>query len=131
MEEYLSTMGRSFPRGLQIMLAVFPSDTKNQIAQMIEQDGRMVSFYIVATVSGCPLCTLDPISDTSVDSFCPICSGMYWIPTYSGWDVKAHVTWGTLDSQSWQTGGIVDNGECTVKFMYSGWMEPIIHDAAF
>src|SRR5689334_15173581 len=105
-----------------VMLPTFPNDYVDQIRQMIEIDGRLVSF-VVATLSGCPVCSLDPISNTSTDSFCPTCSGQYWIPTYSGWDIKAHVTWGVLDDQSWATGGMIDNGACTVKFMWSGWMD--------
>lgn len=98
---------------------------------MINMDGRPVTFYVVASVSGCPSCELDPVTQTSTDSYCPVCSGVYWIPTYSGWGVVAHVTWGQLDRQAWETGGMLDNGECTVKFIYSGYMEPIIHDAAY
>lgn len=112
------------------MLPIFPTNTNQLINEMIEQDGRVVTFY-TATFSGCPICSRDPISDTSTDSFCPVCSGMYWIPTYSGWDVQAHVTWGVLDNQGWETGGMLDNGECSVKFMYSGWMDTIIHDAEY
>lgn len=111
-------------------LPLFPSNTKDLIEQMILTDGRPVTFY-TATYSGCPICSLDPISDTSVDSFCPVCSGAYWIPTYSGWDVVAHVTWGTLDNKGWETGGMIDNGECTVKFIYSGYMQDIINEAEY
>src|SRR5690349_8728169 len=112
------------------MLPPFPANTRDIITQIIEQDGRPVTF-VTATFSGCSVCSLNPISNTSVDSFCPVCSGVYWIPTYSGWTTIAHVTWGLLDNQDWQTGGMVDNGDCTAKFMYSGWMEPIIHDAEY
>lgn len=112
-------------------LPLFPANTKDTIREMIDMIGRDVTFYTKASVSGCYACSLDPFTDTSTDSFCPVCSGQYWIPTYSGWDVKAHVTWGVLDNQQWQTGGMIDNGECTVKFIYSGWMEPIIHDAEY
>ncbi len=112
------------------MLPIFPTNTEELIGQMIDMDGRIVTFY-TATFSGCPICSLDPVTDTSVDSYCPVCSGTYWIASYSGWDVQAHVTWGTLDNQNWETGGMVDNGECTVKFIYSGWMDSIIHDAEY
>ena len=112
------------------MLAAFPTTTKDQIEQMINMDGREVTFF-TATYSGCPICSLDPITDTSVDSFCPICSGVYWIPTYSGWNITAHVTWGTLDSKTWETGGMIDNGECTVKFIYSGGMQDILDETHY
>lgn len=113
------------------MLPPFPSNTKEQIRQMIDYDGRQVTFYVVESVSGCYLCDLDPISQTSTDSYCPICSGQYWIETYSGWDVTAHVTWGKHDSKQWETGGMIDNGDCTVKFIFSGWMQDIIDDTKY
>lgn len=101
------------------MLPAFPSNTREQIEQMILMDGRTVTFYVIDTLSGCSLCSLDPITNTSTDSFCPTCSGDYWIPTYSGWDVTAHVTWGRSESRAWETGGMLDNGDCTVKYMHT------------
>ncbi len=112
------------------MLPLFPSNTKDLIEEMIMMDGREVTFY-TATYSGCSDCSLDPVSNTSVDSFCPTCSGEYWIPTYSGWDTIAHVTWGILDNKNWVTGGMLDDGTCTVKFIYSGWMQEIIDNAQY
>jgi hypothetical protein len=85
-----------------------------------------VTFNVPVTASGCYNCDLDPISDTSIDSYCPVCSGQYWIYTYSGWDVVAHVTWGRSEEKDWQTGGMLDNGDCQVKFMFSGWMQDIL-----
>lgn len=97
---------------------------------MILQDGREVTFY-TATYSGCSSCNLDPVTDASTDSFCEVCSGVYWIPTYSGWETIAHVTWGTHDSNNWETGGMIDDGTCQVKFIYSGWMQEIIDSAVY
>jgi hypothetical protein len=113
------------------MLAPFPSGTREQIEFMIEQDGRPVSFYNVTTLSGCSDCSLDPIANTSTDSFCPTCSGNYWIPTYSGWEVTAHVTWGKVDEKAWMTGGLIDNGDCTVKFMHTQEREDLVNDAEY
>ncbi len=112
------------------MLAPFPTNTKQLIEEMIQQDGREITFY-TATYSGCSVCSLDPISDTSTDSFCPTCSGLYWIPTYSGWSTIAHVTWGVLDNKGWESGGMLDNGDCTVKFIYSGYMQDIIDNTEY
>lgn len=94
-------------------------------------DGRPVTFNVVATQSGCFACSLDPISDTSVDSYCPVCSGVYWFKIYSGWDVTAHVTWGRSEDRDWQTGGMVDNGECSVKFMHTPEAESIVQNAEY
>lgn len=110
-------------------LPVFPSNTRETIEQIIDMIGRDVTFYIVDTLSGCNLCTLDPISNTSTDSFCPTCSGEYWIPIYSGWTVKSHVTWGRSEDKAWMTGGIIDDGTATVKFMHTPEAEEIVHSA--
>lgn len=111
-------------------LPLFPSNTSDLIEQMINTDGRQIYFYTV-TYSGCSICSLDPISDTSVDSTCPTCSGEYWIPTYSGWAVTAHVTWGVLDNKGWTTGGMIDNGDCTVKFMLDEEAEDVVDNAVY
>ena len=98
---------------------------------MINMDGRQVTFYVVESQSECPICNLDPITQTSTDSFCPVCSGEYWINHYSGWDVTAHVTWGTSENRDWRTGGMIDNGEVSVKFMYSGIYEELVHSSQY
>ena len=113
------------------MLPVFPSDTRIQIEAIINMIGRNVTFYVVETISGCYSCELDPISNTSIDSYCEVCSGQYWIPTYSGWDVKAHVLWGHSEDNEWSTGGIVENGDCMVKFMHTPSGEMIVHSSKF
>ncbi len=114
-----------------MMLPAFPTNTRELIEQMINYDGRDVTIYTVETVSGCALCNLDPFSDTSTDSYCPSCSGLYWIPTYSGWTTTAHVTWGRSEDKAWETGGMIDNGECSVKIMHSQEAEDLVYNAAF
>lgn len=109
---------------------MFPVDTAQQIEEIIDQIGREVDFY-TATYSGCLACNLDPLSDTSTDSTCPVCSGLYWIPTYTASGIVSHVTWGNLDDKSWQTGGMIDNGECTVKFMHSDEREELVNEAEY
>lgn len=124
-------MGGYFRESLLIMLPLFPSDTREQIEFIITQIGRPVDFYLVPTYSGCDLCSLDPVSQTSVDSFCPQCSGLFWIPIYSSFSPVAHVTYGQVDDKMWVTGGIVDNGMVTVKFMTSGWLEDAVNLTEF
>lgn len=107
------------------MIIAWPSNTRAVIEEIINEIGRPVIFY-TAQLSGCWLCDLDPITNTSVDSFCPVCSGTYWIATYSGYTITAHVTWKYSDKSDWQTGGIVPIGDGIIKVMYSGpYMEAI------
>lgn len=113
------------------MIPQFPSNTRDIIEQIINQDGRLVTFGVIVSQSGCAYCTLDPISQTSTDSFCPVCSGVYWINTYDEWQTIAHVTWGRSEDRDWMTGGMIDNGECSVKFMHTPEAEAIVHAAEY
>lgn len=113
------------------LLPPFPNNTRDYIQEMIDQIGRSVFFYAVTTVSGCSLCSLDPITNNSTDSFCPQCSGEYWIPTYSGWEMTAHITYGQVDDKAWMTGGVIDNGQVTVKVMWSGGVSDYINSSEY
>jgi len=113
------------------MLPPFPDNTRELIEEMIGMDGRPVTFYVVDSITSCPICNLDPITNTSTDSFCIICSGEYWIPTYSGATMSGHVTWGKMENRAWETGGMLDNGDCTVKVMHTDEREEIIHSSKF
>lgn len=80
---------------------------------------RPVSFEYVIAISGCYECSLDPVTDTSTDSFCPICSGSYWIKLTSGININAHVTWANADSLNWYSAGQQLDGDCAVKVIYN------------
>lgn len=111
------------------MLPLWPSNTRPQIEEIIGMIGRNVTFYTVASQEACPFCVLDPITNTSTDSYCPTCSGDYWINIYSGWTVLAHVTWGQSESKNWMTGGMLDDGTCQVKVMHTPSGEGIIYSS--
>jgi len=100
------------------MNIVFPSNTKDIIDQIRGVIGRDVDFY-VPTLSGCNICNEDPITHTSTDSFCPICSGAYWIKTYSIITLSGHITWGPADIAQWYPGGRVYDGDCRIQIEYS------------
>jgi hypothetical protein len=114
------------------MLIAFPSNTRNTIENIINAIGRDVTFY-TSTVSGCSAsgCGLDPVTDTAINSFCPVCSGMYYIPTWSGTDIKAHVTWKYADETTFNTGGHTFIGDGIVKIMYSGPYMSILEDTKY
>lgn len=112
------------------MIISFPSNTRNVIENIINTIGREVTFWSAA-LSGCYRCDLDPVTNTSIDSFCPVCSGIYWIPTWSGYNIKAHVTWKYADEEQFHTGGNVFLGDGIVKVMYSGPYMDIINSAEY
>jgi hypothetical protein len=100
------------------MNIVFPSNTKTIIDQMRGVIGRDVDFY-VPTLSGCNVCTLDPITNVSTDSFCPVCSGEYWIKSYTIITLSGHITWAPGDILQWYPGGKVEDGDCRIQIEYT------------
>jgi len=114
------------------MIAPFPSNTRETIENIINNIGRYVTFYS-STLSGCSAsgCSLDPVTGTSVNSFCSVCSGYFWIPTWSGDDIKAHVTWKYADDIQFNTGGMTFLGDGIVKIMYSGPYMDIVNKAEY
>jgi hypothetical protein len=99
---------------------VWPSNSEIELIDSVRDAiGREVVFYIVASSTPCPICVLDPITDTSTNSFCPVCSGEYWIPIYSGVSILSHITWRRTDALQWQTGGQLFDGDCRVQIKYT------------
>ncbi len=97
----------------------WPQDTKDVIDDIRGAIGRDVEFFVVASNIACPVCSLDPITNHSTDSFCPTCSGIYWIPLYSGYTISGHITWGNADFQNWQPGGYQFDGDVRVQIEYT------------
>lgn len=108
----------------------FPTNTRQQIEDIINDIGRAVLF-VTSTLSGCYNCSLDPVTNTSVDSFCPVCSGIYWIPTYSSNSIVAHVAWKYADDAEFNTGGNTYVGDGKVKIIYSGPYMDILEDTDY
>ena len=114
------------------MIISFPANTRETIENIINSIGRYVTFY-TSTQSGCTAsgCGLDPVTNTSINSFCTVCSGEDWIPTWSGYDIKAHVTWKYADDVQFHTGGMVFLGDGIIKVMYSGPYMNVIENADY
>lgn len=97
------------------MLITFPSNTTEVIDKIRGAIGRPVNFYIISDTVTCSGCILDPVTGTSTDSFCPVCSGNYYIYTYSGVSVSGHVFWNSSDMLNWPSAGFTFDGECRVQ----------------
>lgn len=108
----------------------FPSTIPTKAA-IINEIARPVTFYTIYSSQACPDCALDPVTNESTDSFCETCEGVYWIPTYSGYTYSGHVTWKFSDRQQWETAGILFNGDCLVKIMYSDSANTIIKNTKY
>lgn len=101
------------------MAITFPSDTKDKIDDIRDAIGRTIIFNQLVTQSGCSVCSLDPVTNTSTDSFCPTCGGDYWIPVTTGASVTAHVRWNSLDDAIRFPGGDIFEGECKAQIEYT------------
>lgn len=98
----------------------WPSNTRQIIDEMRTTIGRDVTFYVRVSGIACTVCTLDPVTNLSTDSFCPGCDGNYWTDTISGWTCSAHVRWSRAGQPLWVPGGIIEEGDCRVTIAHSG-----------
>jgi len=108
-------------------LPVFPKETaRSQIEEIIGLIGRDVDFFYVYSTYACPYCNLDPVTGTSTDSFCPSCSGEYWIDSYDKVSMSGHVTWKYDYHNEFETGGRIFIGDAQVKVMHTPEREDFI-----
>lgn len=113
------------------MLPAWPSNTREQIEEIIGKIGRNVEFYYIYSSMGCPVCTLDPVTDTSTDSFCPTCSGEYWIHIFSGASMSGHITWKFEYENDFSSGGKYLIGDARVKVIHTSEREQIIKNSDY
>lgn len=105
---------------------------RSQIEEIINTStGREVEFFYVYSSYACPNPndSLDPITNQSTNSFCPICSGTYWIDTYSGITMSGHVTWKYDYRNEFETGGKIFIGDAQVKVMHTDDRENFIKNS--
>ena len=106
----------------------FPENTEEVIDSIRDAIGRPIEWHTV-TLSGCSVCELDPTTNESTDSFCPVCSGLFYIPTYTTTIISGHVTWGYSEQLGWVSGGQLAEGECRVQIKYTVANLDIIENA--
>lgn len=110
----------------------FPSSlAEQQIDEMRNAIGRPIYWYIIDSTIPCSACSLEPVTNTSVNSFCPVCSGLYWIETLSGVMISGHVSWGRLDDLKWATAGQYFEGDCTVQIKYTAYNDSIVDSSIY
>jgi len=111
---------------------MWPGTTvRNQIEEMIHAVGRNIDIFYTYSTYACPVCDLDPITQTSVDSYCETCSGTYWIDVYSGVTMSAHVTWKYDYKNEFETGGRIFIGDAQAKIMHTPEREQLVKDAKY
>lgn len=90
---------------------------------ILDAVGRDFTLNVKTTGIACPLCVaggyLDPVTNTSTNSFCPSCYGSYYLNTTSGIVLNGHVRWKSAEIPRWYPGGIVPDGDCMITVTYS------------
>lgn len=113
------------------MLIQWPSNTVETIDKIRGAIGRPVQFYVISDVATCSGCTLDPVTGTSTNSFCPVCSGNYYIYTYSGVSISGHVFWNSSDMLNWPSAGFTFEGDCRVQVKHTTYNLNIVDTAEY
>lgn len=111
------------------MIITWPSNTDEVIDKIRTAIGRDVTFYCTVSANGCPYCNLDPVTNTSDDSFCTTCAGEYWIPVMSGITVPAVISWGKSDILNWESGGQFLGGDCVIQINLTDDTENMVRSA--
>ncbi len=111
-------------------MITWPSDTKVIIDAIRAVIGRPVNFY-TEIKTPCSACSIDPITDTSTNSFCLVCSGVGYVIVYSGTTISGHVTQGPIDGMRWATGGQYYDGDCMVQIEYTPSNITVVDNASY
>lgn len=105
---------------------VFPDNTKDIIDSIRAAIGRDIELRYISSVIPCSACSLDPVTGSSDDSFCEVCSGIYYIPTISGYTVGAVITWSPSDRLGWEMGGTLAEGDCVVQIELTDTVQELL-----
>lgn len=113
-------------------MITFPTNTEEIIDEIRDAIGREVTFWVdrldVCTASGCGI---DPITNTALNSFCAVCSGVGYVITLSGCTVMSHVTWKPDMIMNWHTGGQNFDGDCRIQIKLSDEILSVVNNTDF
>lgn len=112
------------------MYITWPQSIVNETIETIRGViGRAITINVRTQGQPCPVCNLDPVTNLSVDPWCYVCSGSYWINTISGYTISGHVLWGTAESPLIQPGGLIPEGDCKVTILFTDEFEQLVKSA--
>ena len=100
------------------MEITFPSDTTDTIDAIRGAIGRGIYFYREYQVP-CSACVIDPVTNTSTNSFCISCSGIGYIVTASSVVITGHITHAPSETMNWTAAGKYYEGDCRVQIKYT------------
>ena len=100
---------------------------------ILDAVGREFKINVKTTGQPCPICLssgyLDPVTNTSIWSFCPTCQGSYYINIMSGILMSGHIRWRSSQISNWNAGGIIPDGDCLITVTYSDELRSSIESA--
>jgi len=93
------------------------------LSGILKAVGRGFTINVKSSGSACPLCLasgyLDPVTNSSTNSFCPSCYGLYYLNTPSGIPASGHVRWINSEIPRQYPGGQIPDGDCIITVAYS------------
>lgn len=109
------------------------SEVKDVLSGILTVVGRSFTINVKQTGIPCPLCLaggyLDPVTNTSTNSFCSICYGAYYINNISAISMSGHVRWINSEIPRWQSGGIIPDGDCKITVAFTDEIRANIENA--
>ncbi len=112
------------------MVITFPSDTRQTINSIRNVIGRPINF-MTEVKTPCSACSIDPVTDTSTNSWCLVCSGVGYTIVYSGDTILAHITQGQTEHMQWSTGGQYIDGDIRAQIEYTPGNITVLDHAAY
>ena len=100
-------------------MITFPDNTPEVIDAIRNAIGRPVLLLVEQSKTVCPTCGVNPVTDTGLDPFCPVCSGDGYLYTYQQVTVTGHITWQYNELPNWITGGQFFTGDCIVQIKFT------------
>lgn len=109
---------------------LFPENTRETINAIRGAIGRDVTFN-TSTKVVCSACSIDPVTKTSTNFGCVVCSGKGYIYTFSGYTCSGHITYSPVEMMWWTTGGKTEVGDIRIQVEYTDTLVtilPIVED---
>ncbi len=89
--------------------------TKDAIRDAI---GQVVTFVLQGDATPCPVCSglgqYDEVNEASLNTFCDVCSGLYWLIADVESGVMAHVRWRLQDQPNKDVAGETFEGDASI-----------------
>jgi len=111
------------------------NEVRSTVSGIITTIGRPFTVFIKTAGTPCPNClgsgSYDPVTNSSVNSFCGLCEGEYWLNIPSGIVLTGHVKWNVEEIPRWTQGGISPDGNCVITILYNPAVENHIKNSDY